>query len=82
MDSSGQVNSGQMGPRYLPRGTRQAGFAQLLFALGRAFPSVGRQQPCQDVTPAALLGSSITQLAQCLHPGCCCSEAGGCSKCH
>lgn len=50
--------------------------APMLFALGRAFPSVGRQQPCQDVTPAALPGSSITLLARCLHPGCCCSEAG------
>lgn len=29
VDSSGQVNSDQMGPRYLPRDTRQAGFAQL-----------------------------------------------------
>lgn len=59
MDSSGQVNSGQMGPRSLPRDTLQAGFAQpwCLFALGRAFPSVARQPRCQDVTlsPARLL---------------------------
>lgn len=59
MDSSGQVNSSQMGPRYLPRDTLQAGFAQprCLFALGRAFPSVARQPRCQDVTqsPAGLL---------------------------
>lgn len=70
MDSSRQVNSGQMGPRYLPRATRQAGFAQprCVFALGRAFPSAGRQQRCQDVTPAAL--------ARCLHPGCCCGQQG------
>lgn len=85
VDSSGQVNSGQMGPRYLPGVTRRAGFAQLscLFALGRAFPSVRRQQRCQDVTPAALPGSSITVLARCLHPGCgcCCGTAGlgGCA---
>lgn len=83
VDSSRQVNSDQMGPRYLPRDTRQAGFAQLrcLFALGRAFPSVGRQQRCQDVTPAALPGSSVTLLARCLHPGCCCGPVGlgGCA---
>lgn len=71
VDSSRQVNSNQMGPRYLPGDTRRAGFAQpgRLFALGTAFPSVGRQQRGRDVTAAAQLGSSVTGLAGCLHPG-------------
>lgn len=58
VNSSRQVNSGQMGPRSLPGDTRQAGFAQprRLFALGRAFPSTGRQQRCWDVTPSSLAG--------------------------
>lgn len=49
----------------------QAGFAQprCLFALGMAFPSLGRQQRGQDVTPAARPGSSVTPLARCLHLG-------------
>lgn len=71
MDSSRQVNSNQMGPRYLPGDTRRAGFAQPghLFALGTAFPSVGRQQRGRDVTAAARPGSPVTGLAGCLHPG-------------
>lgn len=84
VDSSGQVNSGQMGPRYLPGDTRRAGFAQpgCLFALGRAFPSIGRQQRCRNVTPTALPGSSVTVLARCLHPGCgCCCGTAGLGRC-
>lgn len=54
MDSSRQVNIGQMGPRSLPRDTGQARFAQpsQLFALRTAFPSIERQQRCWDVTGA------------------------------
>lgn len=86
-DSSGQVNSGQMEPRYLPGDTRRAGFAQpgRLFALGRAFPSIRRQQRCRDVTPGVLLGSSVTLLARCLHLGCgCCCGTWRlrCPSCH
>lgn len=58
VNSSRQVNSGQMEPRSLPGDTRQARFAQPghLFALGRAFPSIRRQQWCWDVTPSSLAG--------------------------